>query len=599
MLDRKKVGWWSVMRVKNEIFMKRLGFLRQEDGLTLIELMVSMMIFLVVSAGIAGTLTTGLRTTVAARQSTFGKEIAQQRVEEMRSRPYYVQYSSDPTVGSTSDIDLLDIYYPNVNSTPVTDDQGWTSAYYSGSDAHYTRTSPPDIHGVVTTVETRFVDMNRAVVAPPSTYDSNSSDDDVPPSELVEVTVTTSWLDHSEQNSYVLVTLISSTGQAAPGGSGDPGEEDPGEEGCEHSSNSRVDVNGILLTASTGSATPYTDLVTGILGDAHANAVYSCSATLQTNATGGSMTIVGGNTYTGATGSITGPPALQRIVGPLNVTPPTTNPKPVINNSKVKLEIEDESGDKEVEAEGEAMIGTQSLDLQQVSSTPTRSISGYKRWDFINPTITVTGAGSGDDGEDIEAEIEQEDGNTEGEAEVGYQQINILPLQKWPTSTTTNPSAAQGLVFIRDFRAKAEAVADGTPGNAETSMTYSFRLGMFNPNKCGCTSSSTGDTCYDFYTITPSNPLQNVLLSNSNYRLQNALMTEWYSYTTDDIANAMTESDDGRTATITADALVKISAKFGTEIRWRTSNNAITLMSQQGLQKVWIGAIDVSVEQDG
>ena len=32
-----------------------------EEGLTLIEIMVSMMIFLVVSAGVAGTLMTGLR----------------------------------------------------------------------------------------------------------------------------------------------------------------------------------------------------------------------------------------------------------------------------------------------------------------------------------------------------------------------------------------------------------------------------------------------------------------------------------------------------------------------------------------------------------
>ena len=153
---------------------KRLG---NEEGLTLIEIMVSMMIFLVVSAGIAGTLITGLRSTVSARQSTFGKEIAQQRIEEMRSRTYYVQYNANPTIGTKADIDLLDIYYPNLNSSPTTDDQGWTGRYYSGSDAHYTRTSPPDIHGVVTTVETRFidhpknnVDMNRAVVVPPSSY---------------------------------------------------------------------------------------------------------------------------------------------------------------------------------------------------------------------------------------------------------------------------------------------------------------------------------------------------------------------------------------------------------------------------------------------
>lgn len=560
-----------------------------EQGLTLIELMVSMMIFLVVSAGIAGTLMTGLRATLGARQSTFGKEIAQQRIEEMRSRPYYVQYTSDPTIGSTADIDLLDIYYPNLNTSPVTDAQGWSGVYYSGSDAHYTRTSPPDIHGVVTIVETRFVDMDRILIVPPSEYDSNSPEDDVPPSDLVEIKITTTWADHSQQNSYVLESLISATGQAETGG----------EIGCEHSSNSRVDVNGILLTASIGIATPYTDLVTGILGDAHASEAYSCSATLETHATGGSFTIVGGSTYTGATVSITGPPEIQRVVGPLNLDLFDTYPKLTIINSKVKGEIEDESGMLEVEAEGEAMVGTQALELQQVSDIPSELISGSWQWDFINPTIIVTGAGSGDDGEDIEAEIEQENGLTKGEAEVGYQNISILPLQKWPLPTATNPSAAQGLVFMRDFRASAEASADGIPGHSTTTMSYSFTLGMFNPNKAGCSSSSTGDACYDVYSITPSNPLQNVLLTNSDYRLQNALITEWHSYTTTEITNAMTKSDDGKSAAITADALVKISAQFGSEIRWNTSDDVITLVSQQGLQKVWVGAIDVTVEQDG
>lgn len=576
--------------IKSSIMFFKLNRLGNEEGLTLIEIMVAMMIFLVVSAGIAGTLMTGLRSTVSARQSTFGKEIAQQRIEEMRSRPYYVQYSADQNVGSQADIDLLDVYYPNLNTSSTTDGQGWAGRYYSGSDAHYTRISPPDIHGVVTTVETRFVDMNRAVVVPASSYDSNSAVKDVPPSNLVDVKITTSWSDRSGENNYALESMISSTGQATSGG----------EVGCAHSSNSMVDVNGILLTASTGTATPYTDIVTGILGDAHVSALYSCGATLATNATGGKMSIVGGTTYTGATVSVTGPPAIQKVVGPLNVTPPASYPIPTISNSKAKAEIEDESGSKEVEAEGEATVETQSLQLGQVSGTPTDTSSGgYKRWDFINPTITVTGAGTGDDGEDIEAEIEQENGVTQGKGSIGYKQINILPLQKWPTSTTTNPSAAQGLVFIRDFHAQANAKAKGIPGEATTTMTYSFTLGMFNPNKSGCTSSSTGDNCYDlYYSITPETPLQNVLLSNSNDRLKNALMTEWHSYTTSEITNAMTISADGKTANISADALVKITALYGTELKW-SSNNKISVTPQGGLQKVWVGAINVAIEQDG
>lgn len=558
-----------------------------EEGLTLIEIMVSMMIFLVISVGVAGTLITGLRTTVQTRQSTMGKDVAQHRIEEMRARVFYVPYSSDPNVGTTNDIDLLDIYYPDLSTFSQTDAQGWSGRYYSGSDAHYTKVSPADSQGIVTTVEMWFVDSSRNVVVPPSSYNSNVADSDKPPTELVQVKVTTAWADRTGENTYVLDSLISSTGQS-------PSEV----AGCVNSSNSRVDAIGLILTASSGTADPYTSLVNGKMGEAHVEANYGCTPDIRVNATGGQMTTADGSVYTGATVSVSGPPSVDQTMGPTSVGPPAGYPKPTISNSRARGEIEDENGSMEIEAEGEAIVGTQSLQLNEVSGTPTGSLSGYKRWDFLNPTITAVGSNSGDDGEDIEAEIEQESGHTEGKAEVRYQRINILPLQKWPTSTTTNPSAAQGIVFIRDFVANAQSSVEGTPGSAYNTLTYAFTLGMFNPNKSGCTSSSTGDACYDLYSISPSNPIQTAApLSSSKYRLQNALMTEWYSYTAADISNAMYATADGKNAAITVDALVKISAKFGTEIRWKTSNNAITLVSQSGLQQAWIGAFDISLEK--
>ena len=176
-----------------------------------------------------------------------------------------------------------------------------------------------------------------------------------------------------------------------------------------------------------------------------------------------------------------------------------------------------------------------------------------------------------------------------------------MPLQKWPTNTTTNPSAAQGIAYITNFHASAHATTDGTTGGVSKAITYSFNLYMFNPNKSGCTYSSTGNACYDGpIAVSQSNPLQNVSLGSSNYRLQNALITQWHSYTAAEIASAITVSPDGKTVTIGADTpLVQISAKYGTEIRWKTSNNAITLVTQSGLQELGIGKIDISVHQDG
>ena len=114
----------------------RLGYLKatasDDAGLTLIEVMVAMMIFLIISAGIAGAMITGLKANVSARQSTFGKEAAEQRIEEMRARPYYVPYNTDSEIGTTGDIDLLDRYYPNLSTTPSVDGEGWTGRYYFG-----------------------------------------------------------------------------------------------------------------------------------------------------------------------------------------------------------------------------------------------------------------------------------------------------------------------------------------------------------------------------------------------------------------------------------------------------------------------------------
>lgn len=565
--------------------------MRSEEGLTLIELMVAMMIFLVVALGIAGSLTTGLVANVHARISTMGKDAAQAQMEEMRSKTYFVPYSTNPDVGTTADFDLLDRYYPNINLNSVIDNQGWSGQYFSGSSAHYTKTSPRDSHGIVLNVETWFVDSNRNVVVPPSSYNSKSTGNDIPPSGLVQVRVTASWTDRSGPNSYSLESLISATGQS-PLGSGNSGENG----GCSDSSDSHVNIIGGILNVSTGTADPYTALASGKLGDAHASANYSCPISGLASATGGDVSIVGGSTYTGAEVSVSAPPAEGKTVGPINTSPAGIWPLPAIGNSKAMGQAQNDINGYQVEAKGEANLGSLTLGLSQVEDTPMQTLSGYRQWDFINPTMTVNGAGSGVDGEDIKAEIYQQNGSTVAEAKFAYKQIDILPLQQWPTSSTT-PPAPQGLVFLRDFQSQAQSHAGGLPGDASNSLTYQGTLGMFNPNKTGCTSNSSGDVCYDLYSISPSNPIQNISLSNPDYALQQELITEWYSFTATDINNAMYVKPDGTHTTINVDALVKISGKYGQEVNWKDANNLITLVSQQGLQQIWVGAYDISLVQ--
>lgn len=573
--------------------------LKGEAGLTLVEIMVAMMIFLVVSAGIAGTFITGLKATVQARQATMGKAEAQEQIEEMRSRIFFIPYSTSSEIGTTSDVDLLDRYYPDMVTSPTTDGWGWSRWYTeTAGDAYYTTESPADSRGIIRTVEVRFVDNDGDVVVPSSSYDTNESGSDTPPSNLVEVSVTTSWQGQNGENSFELDSLISATGQTVQG-AGDA----EGEAGCESNSNSYVDTIGGIFVTSTGSAEPYTTLVSGNFGEAHATMSTGCETSLTARATGGNLAIVGGSTYTGADASAAGPPESVEEDGPVSTGPPATWPKPTITNSYVEaeIEVEEEEGGGEIEAEGEASVGSLSLQLSQIDGTPGGSVSGYRRWDFINPIVTVTGGVdfSDDETEDqddqVEAEIEQVGGETVGESEIFYKQVNIVPLTN---ITSSRPKALQGLVFIRDFKVEAESQATGIPGGASNQLSYSATVGMWNASKAGTCS---GDGCYDLYSISPANPLQNINLNNTNYRIQKALFTEWYSFTTADVNDAMVASEDGTTAGTSIDALVKISAMYGTEVRWKTANpqiNSITLISKQGLQQVWLGAIDMSVFQE-
>lgn len=571
-----------------------------QGGLTLVEVLLAMSIFLVISTGIAGTMIVGLKATAHARLATMGKTAAQEQIEEMRSRPFYVPYSNDTTVGTTADVDLLDRYYPDVNTNNTVDPQGWQGWYTSsGNDAYYTKVSPPDANGITRTVVTKFIDNAGNVIVPPSSYDSNATGVDTPPSSLVKVIITTSWPEAGGQGRFTLESEISATGQYSAGGGvgGGAGSD------CEHASNSHADVIGGILTAFTGTGDSYTEIVNGKFGEAHATGSYGCNPSMTASAIGGQMDVVGGSSYKGATVAVSGPPDTQQNEGPISVGPPSTYPKPTISNSYAKGKVKSEDEGVEVEAEGELNIGSQSLQLEEVSGLPTGTLNGYMRWDFINPTVTVTGAGGGDDGEDIEAEIEQENGATKAEGEVAYQQISILPLKMldWRMCPTATPSAPQGLVFIRNFKAKAESRANGEPGGASNTLTYSATVGMFNPIKAGCTIFSTGDKCYDLYQISPSNPIQNIDLSNPGYLLQKLLFTEWYSYTTADIYNAMFASADGTNATISVDALIKITAIYGVEVNWKIANphkNLVSLVNQLGQQRSWIGAFDISVTQN-
>lgn len=580
---------------------KNLKRIDDQSGLTLIELMVSMVVFLVVSAGVATTLTAGLRTTMQTRIGTMGKAVAQEQIEEMRSRVFFVPFSANVDVGTISDVDLLDKYYPNLVTQHTTDSEGWEGWYTSNGvdDAYYTKVKPADVQGITRTTITRFIDENGNTVIPQSNpaYDSNVEGSDTPPSELVSMTVRTGWTDARGEQFYDLNTIISATGQTVQG-AGDAS----GEEGCNSTSNNYVDAYGGTFEILTGTADPYTEFIDGNFGEAHAAFSTGCDTQILGSGTGGKIT-VSGNTSTGADVSATAPPETHRSAGPTNYSQVASWPQWTITSSKVEGEAED--GQNEREGEGEASVGGMTVSIQEVDGWPGGTVSGYQRWDFVNPIVEMVGGIDliEDDPDHMddqtEAEIEQEEDGIEGEGEVYYQQINIMPLQ---AKTDNTPSASQGLIIIKNFNAEVEGKV-GSHGHSPN-VYYSGDAYLFNSNGT-CYSESCGLANYvgpyHFYGTTSSavtiqSLLSNLINNDSRFRLEKALITEIWSPTKQNLTSAISYSASDDTATFSLDAMLKISAKYGDEVRMETSSPyTVSLINQKGLMKTYLGSMSMSL----
>lgn len=574
----------------NKVWKRQLNHvLRMNDpaGFSLVEIIVAMAIFLIVSAGVTSMMMVGVRSTVGARLTTMGKEAAQQQMEAIRSRTFYVPYSGDPDVGTTGDVDILDRYFPNTYAEHVTDAWGWEAWYtQTSSDAYYTVVSPPNENSIVVTVQTRFIDYKGNTITPVSTYNSDVTGSDGPASDLIAVTVTASWLNRGEEESYSIDSQVSRADQATQGGSNDSG----GESGCSFSSQSSIDVTGGTVTIYTGSVEPYSSMLTGELGDADGTASYDCVSSLTAYGTGGRMVVDGVGTVSGASASAIGPPSDTGSSGPMTVGPTSSWPKIYLSNSKGAASVDSSDVDGWLSMAASARTDIANIQLSQVDGSIGDVVSGYKRWDFVNPVIKVQNSGA----LAADVSIVQDNGVSTGTGQVYYNQIDILPLQAYTANT---PSATQGLIFIRDFQASVVSEASEGNGSASNSVTYSATIGMFNSSKA---STCSGDACYDFYSISSSNPIQTAInLSSSNYKLQNAMVTEWHSYTASEINTASYAAVDGSEAMVNIDALLKISTKYGKEVRQNnTGQNVVELIGQEGLQKLWLGTFDLSIMQN-
>ena len=83
---------------------------RGDDGFTLVEVMFAMFVFALVATAALGLTVSTLRAAADSRARTQAKEVAAQVIESMRQLPFSVES------GTSASKDLLDTYFPNLNT---------------------------------------------------------------------------------------------------------------------------------------------------------------------------------------------------------------------------------------------------------------------------------------------------------------------------------------------------------------------------------------------------------------------------------------------------------------------------------------------------
>lgn len=211
---------------------------RRDEGFSLVEIIVALGIFLVVTMALLPQMVAGIRSVTTADRETVLKGILQQEADRLRGLPFRVSLGSSGG-GTDEDVDLLDLYYPNVRdvapsavtctgsdgySVPDASWEGYVGVA-SGRRCDYEPASGTFFRTVGTVSDARLgaVTLVRdlqfltggsattptaAATAPAGTYDSDRATTNYPPSPQVGVTLTALFTDGGEVKARSLFTQI-------------------------------------------------------------------------------------------------------------------------------------------------------------------------------------------------------------------------------------------------------------------------------------------------------------------------------------------------------------------------------------------------------
>lgn len=177
-----------------------------EAGLTLVELMASILLFSLVTLGVTPLLITSVRGAGTSRSYTVAKNVTQQAIERMRGLPYFISYATQ-----NRKVDLLDLYFPSTATGYSAADHSFTTVCTAASaeDASCPGGIPD---GYTVTHKAQFVrpsaDTTEEYVPtqPPSGYAWDSVD--TPPSRLLRMSVLTTWTFGGQAKNYSITSLL-------------------------------------------------------------------------------------------------------------------------------------------------------------------------------------------------------------------------------------------------------------------------------------------------------------------------------------------------------------------------------------------------------
>lgn len=189
---------------------RRLQNRQLEDGFTLVELMVALLIFSIATVGIVPLLAASLHGSAIARSYTVNKNFAQEAMERLRGLPYYVSYASQ-----NQRVDVLDLYFPNLGA-------GYASGTFTTTCTSATSGNPACPKnlpvGTSMTFKAAFVRTSTystlpasySIVVPSAGYRWDSlASADIPPGQLLEVTVRTTWpMMAGDEQEITMKTLL-------------------------------------------------------------------------------------------------------------------------------------------------------------------------------------------------------------------------------------------------------------------------------------------------------------------------------------------------------------------------------------------------------